>query len=133
MILKIDDEILFLGTLNNTRLFTIDRDLALGKHTISLEMLGKTNDNSSNLSDQAIEIESVSFEGIHADRFVWQGQYRPFYPEPWASQQRSSRISLDEVIDSSTYLGWNGIWKLEFEIPIFAWIHRIENLGWVYD
>lgn len=31
-----------------------------------------------------------------------------------------------------SYLGWNGMWKFQFEIPIFTWIHKLEGLGWIY-
>ena len=26
----------------------------------------------------------------------------------------------------------NGEWRLDFNSPIFPWIHKIENLGWVW-
>jgi hypothetical protein len=29
-------------------------------------------------------------------------------------------------------MGWNGRWELNFRVPIFTWIHQLENLGWIY-
>ena len=37
------------------------------------------------------------------------------------------------VLQPHTYLGWNGRWVLEFETPVFTWIHRLEDLGWLYS
>lgn len=107
-------------------LITIDQDLKIGEHKFILNFFNKTNSN----PDLAVKINSVVIEGIYTDRFKWQGKYRPDYPEPWASQQNKK---LDPVIDAATYLGWNGQWELSFTVPIFTWIHKIENLGWIYD
>lgn len=79
--------------------------------------------------DTMVEIVSVTFEGITADRFKWAGVYTPRYPEPWASTQ----IDLPVSIPGATHLGWNGRWELEFTVPIFTWIHRTECLGWIYE
>ena len=81
----------------------------------------------------AIIIDKIEFFGIHDPKFVWQGQYRPEYPEPWASEQKSTGIVLDSVLSNVTHLGWNGAWRLEFGIPVFTWIHQIQNLGWIHD
>jgi hypothetical protein len=75
--------------------------------------------------DMAVEIESVSFEGMTLDRFRWTGEYYPDYPDDYPDKQY--------VIKSATYLGWNGRWELPFTTPIFTWIHKIENLGWLYE
>lgn len=75
--------------------------------------------------DMAVEIESVTFEGMTFDRFKWAGEYYPDYPADYPDKQ--------PVIKSATYLGWNGRWVLPFTTPIFTWIHQIENLGWLYE
>jgi hypothetical protein len=99
-------------------------DLDEGDHTFFIDFYNKTNDT----PKMAVEIESVTVEGITVDRFKWAGLYYPIYPEPWASTQ----TDLPKVRSSSTYLGWNGRWELTFSAPIFQWIHRVENLGWIY-
>ena len=50
-----------------------------------------------------------------------------------ASQQKKLGKKLDKFIKPNTYMGWNGQWKLTYSAPIFTWIHKIENLGWIYD
>jgi hypothetical protein len=81
-------------------------------------------------ADTAVEIVSVSFFGIQDPKFAWAGIYTPVYPEPWASEQLTPPSS---TITPQTYLGWNGTWKLDFSVPVFTWIHRVQNLGWLYQ
>ena len=80
--------------------------------------------------DKAVIVESVSFFGVSDPRFVWAGAYYPEYPEPWASQQQG--IDLETKLKSHSYLSWNGTWKLEFTVPVFTWMHQIQDLGWIY-
>ena len=95
---------------------------------LTVELLNKTNADTVNGLDKAIIIESVGFFGISDPKFAWAGEYRPEYPEPWASQQHE----LKPLLKSHTYLGWNGKWTLTFDVPVFTWIHRVQNLGWIY-
>lgn len=106
---------------------TLDFNLNVdtGSHIFAINFNSKLPDN----IDTAVEIVSVSFEGIELDRFKWNSRYYPDYPEPWASQQTEP---LPEFQEAATYLGWNGRWELYFEAPIFTWIHKLESLGWIY-
>lgn len=100
--------------------------------TLSVELLNKTNADTvpDKGLDKAVIIESVSFFDIADNRFAWAGEYCPDYPEPWYSQQE---IKPDPLLKSHTYLSWNGKWTLTFDVPVFTWIHRVQNLGWIYD
>jgi len=111
--------------LTNDTVLEFDQDLAVGQHRFILEFANKTNDT----PDMAVEIVAVTVEGMTTDRFKWAGVYYPDYPEPWASEQTEL---LPESHKGATYLGWNGQWELEFSVPIFTWIHKLENLGWIY-
>ena len=105
--------------------------LASDTTTLTVELLNKT-DSDTVLEqglDRAVIIESVSFFGISDPKFAWEGIYKPEYPEPWASQQ----MDLKSLLKNHTYLSWNGKWTLTFTIPVFTWIHRVQNLGWIYD
>lgn len=102
-----------------------DLDLDLGLHKFYIDFRNKTN----HTPEMAVEIDSVTIEGITTDRMKWAGVYYPDYPEPWASEQ----TALEPVLKSSTFLGWNGRWELEFTVPIFTWLHRLESLGWIYE
>lgn len=96
---------------------------------LTVELLNKTDADTVNGLDKAVIIESVSFFGISDPKFAWAGIYKPNYPEPWASQQ----TDLKPLLKSHTYLGWNGKWTLTFDVPVFTWIHRVQNLGWIYS
>lgn len=80
--------------------------------------------------DTAVIIDSISFFGIRDPKFIWKGIYFPNYPEPWASQQLTP---LPVEITGQTYLGWNGTYRLDFDVPVFTWIHQVQNLGWIYQ
>jgi hypothetical protein len=101
------------------------------QETISVEFLNKKDTDTvldKNL-DKAVIVEAVDFFGIQDPKFVWAGIYVPHYPEPWASQQDS----LMPELKNHNYLSWNGKWTLTFDVPVFTWIHKIQNLGWIYS
>lgn len=75
--------------------------------------------------DKAIIIEDISFFGISDPKFIWAGIYTPIYPEHLTNQPKT--------LTNVTYLGFNGQWKLDFTVPVFTWIHKIQGLGWIYD
>ena len=81
-------------------------------------------------ADMAVIVSSVAFFGITDPRFVWAGVYTPHYPEPWFSEQNPPP---PRTMTQQTYLGWNGQWRLDFSVPVFTWIHRTLNLGWLYN
>ena len=68
--------------------------------------------------DKAVVIESVSFFGITDPRFAWAGTYKPVH---------------GSVLAAHTYLSWNGLWTLEFDVPVFTWMHNLQSLGWIYQ
>jgi hypothetical protein len=115
---------------NVTTLSVAEYPLSVGKHCFWIEFNNKddSNCNMEKQLDMAVKIESVIIEEIKLDKITWSGEYIPKYPEPWASTQPN----LQPVIKGATYLGWNGRWNLNFTMPIFTWIHQIENLGWIY-
>jgi len=80
--------------------------------------------------DTAVEITGISFYGISDPKFLWAGAYYPDYPKTWYSQQTEPPA---ECLPGQTYLGWNGVYKLQFSVPIFTWIHQVQDLGWIYE
>lgn len=80
--------------------------------------------------DKAVIVKSVGFFDIEDPKFAWAGVYTPRYPEPWYSEQV---IKPNKILTAHTYLSWNGPWTLTFDVPVFTWIHRIQNLGWIYN
>jgi hypothetical protein len=99
--------------------------------TLTVELLNKTDADTvpDKGLDKAVIIESVSFFDIEDKCFVWQGEYCPEYPESWYSEQA---VRPEPLLKNHTYLSWNGKWTLTFDLPVFTWIHRVQNLGWIY-
>ena len=92
---------------------------------LQIELYGKTNKD----SDTAVIVEEVKFNGINSPKFAWAGTYIPNYPLHYLKDNPTSASTLSP----HTYLGWNGVWTLEFTVPVFTWIHKVEGLGWIYD
>jgi len=92
---------------------------------LTVELVNKT-------AQEAVVIESVNFFGIEDPKFAWAGVYAPIYPEPWATEQQNQGVVLKQHLSPHTYLGWPGKWTLTFDMPVFTWIHRVQNLGWIY-
>lgn len=72
----------------------------------------------------AVIIKSISFFDIADPKFVWAGTYYPDYPEHYTDKK--------PTLPGQGYLGWNGIYRLEFSVPVFTWIHQTLDLGWIY-
>lgn len=127
-----DNNQVYHGLLSGTRVFEIDNYLPKNDYQLSIELLNKQDIDTDVLTgaDKAVIIERVTFNDIDDDRFVWAGEYRPQYPEPWYSEQS---ITPNPLLKNHTYLGWNGKWTLAFSLPIFTWIHKVQHLGWIYD
>lgn len=101
--------------------------ISVNNSSLIVEFLNKTNVDTivdKNL-DKAIIIEDISFFGISDPKFIWAGIYTPIYPEHLTTQPKT--------LTNVTYLGFSGQWKLDFTVPVFTWIHKIQDLGWIYD
>jgi hypothetical protein len=72
----------------------------------------------------AVIVKEIKFFEISDPRFVWAGVYYPEYPEHYPDKT--------SPLPGHGYLGWNGVYKLEFSVPVFTWIHQIKNFGWIY-
>lgn len=108
-------------------MLSFNNDFSRGTHSFWIEFLNKDYSESQieNGIDMAVEIESVTIHNIMLDRLKWAGKYYPNYPEDYPDKKPK--------LQPHTYLGWNGKWVLEFDTPVFTWIHRLENLGWLYS
>lgn len=106
--------------------FNIEFDTDSAQETLLIEHAYKAATDYST----AVIVDSISFFGITSPNFVWAGVYTPAYPEPWASEQS---VNLPATRAGQNYLGWNGIYQLTFGVPVFTWIHQVQNLGWIYQ
>lgn len=97
---------------------------------LEIKFLNKNYNEYTSSHDMAVIVDRVEFFGIADPRFVWAGVYCPDYPEPWYSQQSPLPAP---ALTNHNYLGWNGVWRLDFDVPVFGWIHRTMGMGWVYS
>ena len=104
--------------------FEYDFD-ATSQVCLSVEHFDKSDDDPTT----AVEIVDISFYGISDPKFMWAGTYYPDYPGLWYGQQATKPAV---ALPAQTYLGWNGVYRLEFAVPVFTWMHQVLNLGWVY-
>ena len=121
-----DDVVINTIDLERPCILSLNADFDRGAHSIWVDFQNKNyNDSQPDKGlDMAVEIDSVTIHDITLDRFKWAGKYYPTYPEDYPDKK--------PVLQPHTYLGWNGRWVLEFDVPVFTWIHRLENLGWLY-
>jgi hypothetical protein len=133
-----DPPVIVIGIDNNLKQITLSTDQtfhyefdAIDRSTLTIALTNKTDADTmpDQGLDKAVIIESIGFFDITDPRFVWAGEYRPCYPEPWASEQSN----LPKVLKNHNYLGWNGKWTLTFGVPVFTWIHQTQDLGWIYN
>lgn len=129
IILGLNNDIWYAGKLFSPTTFKIDQLLPTATHKLWLEFTNKKDSDTQGNLDKAVIIEKITFNNITDPRFVWNGIYKPTYPEPWASEQEH----LEPLLKSHTYLGWNGKWTLTFDVPVFTWMHKTLDLGWIYD
>jgi len=78
------------------------------------------------VKDQSLHIKSMEIDEIDIGSLVYDGVYKPNYPEPWASQQTEAGNKLPESYKNVTQMGHNGTWTFTFESPFYMWL--LENL-----
>ena len=76
--------------------------------------------------DQLLHIKSIAIDEIDIGGLVYEGIYRPEYPEPWATQQRESGNDLKDSFKNVTSMGFDGEWRFTFGSPFYMWL--LENL-----
>jgi len=121
------------ATLEFDRNFVFDYQ-SQGLQKLQIKLLNKT-DSDTVLDqglDKAVIVKQISFFGIRDQKFIWKSQYRPQYSLLWYQQQCELGQQPQEILTSTDRLSWNGEWWLEFDLPVFTWIHRVQDLGWIY-
>jgi hypothetical protein len=103
-------------------------ELIFGSHTLQMDRVGKTNQQmckkeNGDTEGQDLIIDYIKIDGVDIRNIIWtKSYYEPEYPEPWASQQRSLGIKLEQRVLGETYFGHNGRWSLEFTSPFYRFI-----------
>ena len=121
------------GTEVNPTVIEFETDLEEGKdYQLIIRRSGKgknqtvVNEKGDILKDQLLHIKYISIDEIDIGALVYEGEYTPEYPEPWATQQRESGNELKDSFKNVTEMGFNGEWKFKFGSPFYMWL--LENL-----
>ena len=78
------------------------------------------------VKDQLLHIKSIEIDEIDIGSLVYEGVYKPEYPEPWATQQAEAGNKLPETLKNVSQMGHNGTWTFTFTSPFYMWL--LENL-----
>ena len=78
------------------------------------------------VKDQLLHIKSMEIDEIDLGSLIYEGVYKPNYPEPWATQQAEAGNKPPETLKNVTQIGHNGTWTFTFESPFYMWL--LENL-----
>jgi hypothetical protein len=121
---------LYNGTITET--LVISRCLPCQDYNrLSIEIYGKTDDDCNLGKDKAIVVSKLGIEGFFYDSFKWAAKYDPMYSEGYYKYASENSLKVEPTI-SSSYLGFNGLWYLDFPYPVFTWIHELESMGWIH-
>ncbi len=120
------------GTEDKPTIIQFAHELEEGKpYNLIIDRLGKNTrqtivEDNKIVKDQLLHIKSIEIDEIDLGSLLFEGVYRPQYPEPWATQQREAGNSIPETLKNSVDLGHNGTWTFSFTSPFYMWL--LENL-----
>lgn len=124
----INNEVFFAGESDQIEnKFVINTELLQGSHELYIDLIGP--ELVQHDPGSAVIIGSVRFQHLDDDFSIF-SQYRPQYPDHWIAENREKNIHLPASIHSN-HLGWRGRWSIDFDTPIYPWIHKKLNLGWL--
>ena len=101
------------------------------EYSLTILRLGKNNNQTilkdeKIVKDQLLHIKSIEIDEIDIGSLVYEGVYKPEYPEQWATQQTEAGNKPPETLKNVTQMGHNGTWTFTFESPFYMWL--LENL-----
>ena len=109
--------------------YQLTSDLPDGKHVLKLVIRDRPQRISIDDPDLALIIHYVQFQHIDYDFKIF-SEYHPRYPKIWMLENHERGIQLAQKMHSN-YLSWDGEWIIEFETPIYQWVHRRLERGWL--
>ena len=120
------------GTNDKPTIIEFEHELEEGKlYSLIIDRLGKDKnqtivENKKIVKDQLLNIKYIEIDDIDIGNLVYEGVYKPEYPEPWATQQAEAGNKLPETLKNVTKIGHNGTWTFTFDSPFYMWL--LENL-----
>lgn len=131
-VVKVGDNTVYDDYLRDTTDINYKQEFNRSTQFLEIHFNNKTDADSTEATDKAIIIEEIEINNFKSNKFIWGGIYEPKYPKIWYSEQVKNGTAPNKQLKNCTYLGWNGVFKLEIEIPAYAWIHRVLDFGMIY-
>ena len=134
--IKINEKSYFNKEITSTKdkptIIEFEHELEEGKsYNLIIDRSGKNKrqtivENEKIIKDQLLHIKSIEIDEIDIGALVYEGVYKPNYPEPWAIQQAEAGNKPPETLKNVTQMGHNGTWTFTFDSPFYMWL--LENL-----
>lgn len=108
-----------------------DLECELQDHNhLEISMSDKTDDDllirDGDMVDHYVEIKNIEIDGIMIDHLVHKiGVFRHSMPDSWVNMMRDRGINIEPCYRDTTQIRLNGIWRMEFDLPIWQWCARI--------
>lgn len=133
--ISVNDQIKFDGAIDRSEfIVTFDETLDFDRvHTLYINRYNKLPGqcivlDDGRLQDQVLILQQLKIDGIDVQSLINTISYnRPEYPEPWATEQRSNGVELEETVLAETWFGHNGTWSLTFTSPFYKFLYK--NIG----
>ena len=111
---------------NEIEYVEFDAEFTDGDYYLEISLLNKVptdtkkDDNENIIGDLLLSIDSIEIDDIELATLKWsKSLYYPIYPTSYTGDH------VDEV-KNCVDLGWNGTWKLPFQVPFYIWL--LENI-----
>ncbi len=120
------------GTNDKPTIIEFEHELEENKsYNLIIDRLGKDKkqtivEDGKIVKDQLLHIKSIEIDEINIGSLIYDGVYKPEYPEQWATQQTEAGNKPPETLKNVTQMGHNGTWTFTFESPFYMWL--LENL-----
>ena len=120
------------GTKDKPTIIEFEHELEENKsYNLTINRSGKDKrqtivENEKIIKDQLLHIKYIEIDDIDIGSLVYEGVYKPEYPEQWATQQAKAGNKLPETFKNVTKMGHNGTWTFTFSSPFYMWL--LENL-----
>jgi hypothetical protein len=97
-------------------------DICLPNDSFQLGSLQIIRSNFNGFDQQLLNFDKLYLDDINLNKICHQSKYYPIYPEPWLSQQQAAGNIWPEYLTGVMSWGWNGLWVLDYEMPIYTWL-----------
>jgi len=101
-------------TVDSAKTLVYNKLLPVGDYTFELSMINKHK----NDPTMAVDIKRIRVMEIEDYQFMYHSLYKPVGREP---------------LTAHNYICWPGPWQMQFTSPVYTWIHKQLDLGWIYD